>query len=161
MDLTEFLRARLDEDEAAARAATPGGWATGGLPWSAPDVVSAPGYRPEGFSQGQQVAECIVADGGMGPWAADVRGSGFPKGNAVHIARHDPDRVLREVAAKRAILALHRPESGGDCSVCSVCLTVRDRWKEDWPLDPWPCATLRHLAAVWADHPEFRQEWQG
>jgi hypothetical protein len=52
-------------------------------------------------------------------------------------------RVRREVAAKRVILAQHTPDEYG-CQVCegdTVC-------------------PLLHLAAVYADHPDYRAEWK-
>ena len=107
LEIAAFVAAGLDEDEAAAEAATPGRWVVGGFPgaeYLPCDFVHAPDYRPEGFSEGQHVGDASVADGGMGPWAVSVRGSGFPRANATHIARHDPAAVLRDVAAKRAIL---------------------------------------------------------
>ena len=72
MDLTEFLSARLDEDEAApGESALPRG--SGGSPRTRR-------YR----------------------WPDDeLVHSADRKADARHIARHDPARVLREVAAKR------------------------------------------------------------
>lgn len=49
--------------------------------------------------------------------------------SAGHIARYDPARVLAECAAKRAVIPYSPPK------------------------------TLQHLAAVYADHPDYRQEW--
>jgi hypothetical protein len=79
--------------------------------------------------------------------------------------RHDPARVLREVEAGRAILAAHGPDPIGKFGGvqeprCLVCLTDRDGYEEQWEADPWPCATLRHLAAIYSDHPDYRQEWK-
>jgi len=69
----------------------------------------------------------------------------------------DPSRVLREVAAKRKILALHHgdfpynPEDGpGDYSWTEQCQCC---------YQPMPCPTLRALASVWAGHDSFRAEW--
>ena len=62
------------------------------------------------------------------------------------IADHDPARVLREVAAKRAILAEHA--AGAD--PCDV---------HDASLRTIPCDTVLHIAAVWSDHDDYRQEW--
>ena len=81
-----------------------------------------------------------------------------------HIARHDPARALREVAAKRAILAAHGPDPidkfGGIAKPrCLVCLAGRDGYEELWVADSWPCLTLRLLAAVYSDHPDYQQEW--
>ena len=109
MDLTTFLAARLDEDEAAAIA-----WVT---------VFS-------------------------NPTAAQRE----------HIARNDPARVLREVAAKRAILAAHkhRFEGHGDAFGCDTC-----HWDRDYgmPLGVEWCTTLRALAAVHSDHPDYDPSW--
>jgi hypothetical protein len=46
-----------------------------------------------------------------------------------------PDRMIREVEAKRAIIAEHSPYFGGS----------------------YPA--LRHLAAIYSDHPDYRAEW--
>jgi hypothetical protein len=61
-------------------------------------------------------------------------------GDAAHVIRHDPARVLREVAAKRAILELHAQGT-------------------DWDGEPWPCSTIRALIAIWRDHPDFDPAW--
>ena len=74
---------------------------------------------------------------------------------ARHINRHDPARVLREVAAKRAILAEHAPQTDGPATGCGRC---------DWDHyvicdNPRGCATLRALATIWSDHADYRPEW--
>jgi hypothetical protein len=64
---------------------------------------------------------------------------------AAHIAHHDPAHVLREVAAKREIVNLYDRGHG-----------------ESGYLDGWNDASERalyHLAAVYADHPDFQDEW--
>ena len=78
-----------------------------------------------------------------------------------HILRHAPARVLREVAAKRAILDVHSatypvtyPQPSGQ-PTCGVCHA--GGW--DWDPEQWPCPTVRALAAVYSDHPDYRQEW--
>jgi hypothetical protein len=63
-----------------------------------------------------------------------------------HIARHDPARVLAEVAAKRQIVELHFLRSSG--RLCN---------EDD---DLWPCETLRLLARPYVDHPDYRHEWR-
>jgi hypothetical protein len=75
-----------------------------------------------------------------------------------HVAEHDPARVLREIEAKRQVLALHSPSEFGtwvgddddQMPACSTCgdLTAR-----------FPCKTLRLLASVYSDRPGFRPEW--
>ena len=142
--IAEFLAARYDEEQRLAEAATPGPWAVGGellAPYLPRDFVHAPHYKPEGFSQGQHVGDASVADGGMGPWAVSVRGSGFPFANAQHIAAHDPARVLADIAAKRAIVAHYVYMLGDDLAEY---------------LEP----LLHMLAAPYATHPDFKPEWR-
>ena len=73
------------------------------------------------------------------------------------------ERPLREVEAKREILALHgfdntTKHGGTGPDRCLVCITDRDDYEESWVGDLWPCLTLRMLAAVYSDHPDYRQE---
>lgn len=58
---------------------------------------------------------------------------------------HDPARVLAECAAKRAIIAEHAP-----IDVCDA---------HDANYETTTCDTLRALAAVYKDHPDYQQEW--
>jgi len=61
-----------------------------------------------------------------------------------HIARHDPARVLREVEARRAILA------EAQRAISSIPLGHR----HDFIM-----MMLRQCAAVWSDHPDYLPEW--
>lgn len=134
MDIREFIAARLDEDEAAARAAADLGVGI------FPDWIYDPGSgvvaNPHRLG--------VVMDTGT------VRGT--------HIARHDPARVLAEVAAKRAIVAEHA--NGGELVpgkyFCTECGSGEPY---EYPTQ-WPCATLRLLATVHADHPDFDPAWK-
>ena len=68
-----------------------------------------------------------------------------------HIARHDPARVLREVAAKRRILRVHAPSpeswSGKACTGCG-----RSAPCDDWLVeDVDDCPTLRALVVAGHD----------
>lgn len=86
-ELAAFQRARLDEDEAAARAALAGPWHVNRAP-----IQQGPGLQ-------------ILDEAGLVvTWTPDF----YKRGNsdATHIARHDPASVLREVEAGRARLAL-------------------------------------------------------
>jgi hypothetical protein len=83
MDLTEFLNARLDEDEAAAGA----GARRVGMPWRAEPQPGTPG--------GLVVDDLGLVGSTGGRYAAE------------HIARHDPARALREVEAGRKLMAEH------------------------------------------------------
>lgn len=118
MTIVEFLLARLAEDEAVARKASQGDW----------EVMSAARTASDGkdiFSEGSGVvAFCCESDGAL------------TGEDAAHVARHDPQRVLAEIAAKRAIFY-----GGGDCS-------------------PFRDFALRALAQPYADHPEFDPAWR-
>ena len=136
-----FVKARLDEDEAAA--------------WDAADGDSGRWFTGEKWNVYR--AEDTAPDAGTDEHDLVVYGN--VKSQSEHIARHDPARVLREVAAGRAILAEHFPEDrgeslpGADCGVCYYTGT---------PGSPaqWPCLTLRSLAGIWDDHPDYRPEWK-
>lgn len=78
---------------------------------------------------------------------------------AAHIARHDPARVLREVEAKRRILDDYR-------IAVSACRNVTGA-ELDTPGYRAMCAgrdalksCVVQIAAVWSDHPGYRQEWK-
>jgi len=132
MDITEFLRARLDEDEKAARAA-------GGHVWGAMVVnevhLDADVLRdhPELRSQ-QRIASTERPD------------------QQDYIARHDPARALREVETKRRILDYCeksrwvRNQTGeGD----AYRVGETDAYE----------TVVHQLAAVYADHPDFDPDW--
>ena len=137
MTRTEFLAARYDEEEAAAKACqSPSPWKAATHPSDHWIVTDATG-------------DALIYDEGT-PTLEE----------AAHIALHDPARVLREVEAKRKILAEHAPlERPGTVTpvICRVCWTS----PKEGPLegDAWPCFTVASLAAVWSDHPDYRQEW--
>lgn len=80
--LIEFLKQRLDDDEAASAAAAPGPWHLndeGDEVLAVDDITAAEAFA---LSNRQQRA------------------------TAAHIARHDPARVLAEVEAKRRIIEM-------------------------------------------------------
>jgi len=88
-DIVAFIRARLDEDERIARASGH----LDGHSWTDSPVRSGFGV----------VAGC---DGGL--CENDTADAHLMHlATSTHIARHDPARVLREVAAKRRTLAWH------------------------------------------------------
>jgi hypothetical protein len=77
-----------------------------------------------------------------------------------HVARHDPARVLRECSAKRRTVLACR-DSGPDLSF----LGARPPGMADFPLTPrnahqLAALTLALLALPYADHPDYRTEWQ-
>ena len=76
-----------------------------------------------------------------------------------------PERVLAECEAKRRIIKLHplQLKVWPYCE-CSVERGVSiDRMLEVYPDTDgrdWPCPTLRALAAPYAGHPDYREEWK-
>ena len=143
LTLTEFLAARLDEDEAAAKACAQD---AAGLKWSGK-------YHP---SSHRAVED---EDGRVVVWD-----EGEPdEAQAAHIIRHDPARVLREVEAKRKILAdlpayskqrrelrdhMYLPKNAGYHSGHADGTDDASRY------------VLRQLATVYSDHPDYDEAWR-
>ena len=71
-----------------------------------------------------------------------------------------PPRMLREVEAKRKLLARHQPRALDQWQVCSNCRPVDPECPGDLTSVLWPCPDLRDLAAVYSDHPDYQQEWK-
>jgi hypothetical protein len=128
-DLLAWLRAQVDTDERLALAVEDRSAPWNGE-WTAPE---------EGYGVRTHNGWTVVSGHGQ---------TSLPPGVAVHIANHDPARALREVAAKRAILASHDP-IGTPCDTCS----------NDWVVVRWPCPTVRAIAAIYTDRPGWREEW--
>ncbi|MFJ3170625.1 DUF6221 family protein [Streptomyces roseus] len=134
-DLVQFLRARLDEDESHANAASWDGdmasrWVAGSAGPCGPRERAPRWYINDAYE-----------DGVIGK--VDPQGS-EDEGVARHIARYDPARVLADVEAKRQAIAacayyLHDSEDGPDA--CAV-------------------AVLTALALPHSDHPDYRDAWQ-
>lgn len=147
--ITEFVTARLAEDEAAARAATAGPWRYN--PSKHYHRPNSPEFEESVFAGPPGADAVSIALTGE----TDDRQS---MADAAHIARHDPARVLREVTAKRAIVEQHTPDlilhSSETPQFCPVC------FYSDANVERHPCPTLRHLAAVWSDHPDFDPAWR-
>ncbi len=138
-DLAAFYAVRLDEDEAAAKAATAGPWTVGRL------------FGEDGeWHRGSHVA----AMGHEKRMLLDMNTGYVPSKHvetAEHIARHDPARALREVAAGRALLNRYAycKKLGGVPGNEHLDAAVMEY--EDYV---FPAAVLR-----WSDHPDYRQEW--
>ena len=73
-----------------------------------------------------------------------------------HAAHYDPARVLREVAAKRAILMRYETACRqADVNAVNSSRAEQEAWEKiagALELD------VASLAAVWSDHPDYRQE---
>jgi len=128
--IVAFLRACLDDDERVAREASGDPWRRGaieGYPFSQPGDVYA--IAPDG------TPAHIAVGTRCGPEIS-------PEQSSSHIARHDPARVLAEVAAKRAIVDwVEKQQVPGS--------TVGDSFT--YPLFV--------MAAVYADRVGYRPEW--
>lgn len=142
-DLVEWLREQLDEDDRIAR-----GTGQPGTSW-----------------QGLEMDGELRDDANAGTVAYIPRAE-----TRAHIARHDPARVLREIDAKRQVLATHTitvekvdappfdsftgtrnpDEYTVTCAVCG--------WSSDDPTSA--CLTLRLLALPYADRPGYRDDWR-
>lgn len=123
MTLTEFLLARIAEDEAAAREAAGGG--IGG--------------------SGQHAHWRVGLRGGCGCCSRVVGlGVDIDDGQAPHVARHDPARVLADCKAKRRVVECHAHNY---------------RWNQG-ALGDVAQATLELLALPHADHPDYDESWR-
>jgi hypothetical protein len=71
-----------------------------------------------------------------------------------------PSAVLAECKAKRAITGEHGKDESSSADYCETCA---EWWKSELGEGPppvaYPCPTVRALAAVYADHPDYQQEW--
>jgi uncharacterized protein DUF6221 len=122
MTLSEFLLARIAEDEATAER-----WP------AAPDY----GFGPDG--------KLWMDSRGHPIWA--------PR-----------ERVLAECAAKRRIAELHKPARDeswlGTYEYGTACLVCVDFHADvDCCNQPYPCPTLKAVAASYADHPDYDSRW--
>ncbi|MFB6809425.1 DUF6221 family protein [Streptomyces sp. NPDC056387] len=132
-DLVQFLHARLDEDEQTAREAG-GRWMV--LPVSG-WVHTAPAPSHEWQHPGTDHHVASV------PLDTD----------RAHIVRHDPGRSLAEVEAKRQILDEIVPAVDG----------MQEGLAFEYGqgvMRPVSRDLLRLLALPYADHPDYRDEWQ-
>lgn len=136
MEIVEFLKACLDEDERIARAAAR---QRGGGTWKAErdarEILEIVGEQPH---PGAYIPVILQPDDDE---------------TTVHIAAHDPARVLREIEAKRRIVEQHRPVGYG-----GVCLSLCHTRAPGQP-QTWPCLTLRLLALPYTGREGYRPEW--
>lgn len=149
MTLTEFLLARIAEDEAVARSA---------------EERARPPWRA---TYGRQVE---TRDDGylVTPEDEHSYSTDPPDVVALHIARHDPARVLAECEAKRQIVELHpiyhgprllAVDSSRTDFACERCHATSAIDSESVIEALGWCETLRFLALPYAGHPEYRTEW--
>ena len=162
INLTAFLYARLEEDEAIARAA-------------ADSVEEAPGFWR--YDEGARPVPRIIGTSWEssltdGVWNCDdpddhcdeLRHPSRSAGK--HIARHDPARVLRDVTADRKLLtALERATEYSDRMFGPV--PPDDIAHGEWPGERMRAATqvliLEYVARIraerFSDHPGYWPGW--
>ncbi|WP_329520524.1 DUF6221 family protein [Spirillospora sp. NBC_01491] len=128
MTLEEFVKARLDEDEQVARAAA-----------CMRDEVDP--ARDLNRGHWEVINRQAVHGGDQdGVWTHIVRRADTEP-VAVHIARHDPARVLADVKAKRTLIV--ELDSYGGPETADAYYVV-----------------LRHLATVYDTHPDYQDDWR-
>jgi hypothetical protein len=135
--LASYLLARYDKIEQVALDASPGPWHENA---ESDEVVAVDGITVcDGFALGTRQLRATVA----------------------HIAMHDPAAVLRDVAAKRAIVTEHEHvptfKIGSVAIGCVVCHRLGEG--EGIEANGW-CNTLKLLAQPFADRDDFREEWR-
>ena len=142
MTLTEFLTARLDEDEEVARRASPGGWRYG-------DVESVAGGTL--YDETRRIADIIYEnpEDHDGYWTRHLL-EPEADANGAHIARHDPARVLAEVEAKRRIVEawVRADEAAGSYP------------GTDAGIEMGLHEAIALLALPYADHPDYDPDWK-
>lgn len=140
-DLVQWLRAQLDEDERIVEVALR--YVDADWRWDEEENVALASSLTT--SGRQEVA--ITAD----RWhRLMIEGPGV----VMHVAEHDPARVLREIDAKRRVIAWHRRPTQEEFS------SGRHRTMGCRCYDGWPCTTLRALALPYAGRPGYREEWR-
>lgn len=151
-DIVEFINARLDEDEQIANGAE---WPSWGVESRQGKLVIDTGAGSMGWKFGgpSAVFHCDDPEDGCLDYQRTA------EQEAAHIIRHDPARVIREVAAKRAILAEHEPDSADSrgrhpCRGCGV--DNSGGWSVD---DINECPTLCAVAIAYSDHPNYDPMW--
>lgn len=143
-EIVAFIEARLAEDEAMARAATAG-------PWLIDEGDEAPDHSLTVKGGPDQIPgvpgrESVV----YWPHIWDETWPDFE-----HIARHDPARVLREVASKRRVVKAYvdAVEALRE-SIDRVEAEVRKIRYDAMRI------SVEALVTVWADHPDYKPQWQ-
>lgn len=132
MTIVEFLEARIAEDEAAAKVEV--------------DLIAATfGKVPGEFEIHYEWAR-HTAHVGNG-----ARGASFASGAP------DPARVLREVAAKRELVA---GEGFDRCQGHPKPWMRHGQYGAGFCFTPPEGSVLYVLAAIYSDHPDFNEEWR-
>ncbi|QDM57134.1 hypothetical protein SEA_WHACK_71 [Rhodococcus phage Whack] len=136
MDIVEFLRARLDEDEQVANTA----------------IARLAENDP--FTQEWRFGARMGGFGGLIN-RAGTRTAISPTPESSHINRHGPARILREVAAKRLVIEAAIEATSLDMLLDSERrVGIRDENAEPLVGD----IILEALASAYSDHPDYRKD---
>ncbi|MFF7190593.1 DUF6221 family protein [Streptomyces sp. NPDC008222] len=133
-ELVRWLGEQLDTDERIARAATQG-------PWSVDSETYAESINAGDGTQ-------VVAGGRWGGEASVFESTE----DALHIVRHDPSRVLRDIEAKRQLVKRYeramenRRAHPDDLASVGALLALH--------------GAVKLLALPYADRPGYREEWR-
>ncbi|WP_433701762.1 DUF6221 family protein [Nocardiopsis sp. CA-288880] len=174
MTIVEFLAARLEEEEQAAKAAAD---ASGYDTWLSIGIEAGPDDDAKWTAIADRSWGIVAPHPDppdddtfyeLGGELFRQRGS---RGLTDHIARHDPARVLREIAAKQAIVAAYLP-SGEDPHPGLPCINYEGQDPETY--SEWDTCSrhikaserrihhdyvIRLLAVVHSDHPDYDPAW--
>jgi hypothetical protein len=136
-ELVQWFGEQLDEDERIARQAS--GRVRKGAHWSLDEW------------SGREVPHSLIAYGSVsqpvwGHFTADP----VPTAQAEHIVEHDPARVLREIDAKRQLLAAYVQVAANDVNDVEYAHGYANALGE----------AVRLLALPYADRPGYREEWR-
>lgn len=145
MTPSEFVLARIAEDEAIARAAMRE-WH---YDWKAQPYALVEDPPSEGVWAIPEGSDpdfngLVAVQPGVSSECYSCEHSGLFRTHAEHIVRWSPARVLAECEAKRLIVERHSNGGHGDCSWCGG---------DTGGL--YPCADLCDLVSVYADHPDY------
>lgn len=155
MDIVEFLRARLDEEERHARKDL---WAldqaTAAGRWSARYGYNLPESFIEEEAAGVTIAAFVANDALPLPDGAERQHAkdAFLVSRLVRTARGRAERVLAEVAAKRAIVDLYEHARAREVSEPGEVGFARYAEALEH--------VVQSLAAADAGHPDYREEWR-
>lgn len=150
MNITDFLLARIAEDEEAAHNAAEGPWAT----WRINGTKGLGVYSVPRLEGNRGVVE-IADRRGHDSYAHYDSTDEMDPGDARHISRWNPARVLAECEAKRRILEhaqlWERTLNESSAKYTDVQCAMY-RMAMHW--------TLERIVQPYADHPDFEDMWR-
>jgi len=173
LSIVDFLNARLADDEAAARSASEA--RAGAVPPEGNVLLRVRNALP-GTASIEDVTYlvwCSALDAKEMMKEPDATEEHYLNKQRhvleearTRVALVDPARVLREVAAKRRIMERHKPDDRitvkgpyrgrYSCQGCNYEYGTIDEITQDIA----ECPELRDLAAIYTDHPDWREEWR-